>query len=150
MLRIPAATRPIPSSGIGTTAVSLRYRIEMVGKDLGTLSQTLLRKLLERSFLRTFKNFKQGDFCPFLFCFADFTVAIFRATISGCSRAKSRPAGFCRRQLVASPRSRYRIEMVQVTFDYYLRWFIRILYNFLRSLSIGNRKISSANRSSHK
>ena len=72
---------------------------------------------------------------------ADFGVAIFRATNSGCSRAKSRPAGFCRRQLVASPRSRYRIEMVQVTFGYGLRWFIHILYNFLRSLSIGNRKI---------
>ena len=81
---------------------------------------------------------------------ADFGVAVFRATNSGCSRAKSRPAGFCRRQLVASPRSRYRIEMVQVTFDCCLRWFIRILYNFLRSLSIENRKISSANRSSHK
>ena len=39
----------------------------MVEKDLGTLSQTLLRKLLERSFLRTFKNFNQGDFCPLLF-----------------------------------------------------------------------------------
>ena len=39
----------------------------MVEKDLGTLSQTLLRKLLERSFLRTFKNFKQGDFCSLLF-----------------------------------------------------------------------------------
>ena len=41
------------------------------GKDLGTLSQTLLRKLLERSFLRTFKNFKQGDFCSLLFVYAD-------------------------------------------------------------------------------
>ena len=36
---------------------------------------------------------------------------------------------------------RYRIEMVQITFGYGLRWFIRILYNFLRSLSIENRKI---------
>ena len=40
---------------------SLRYRIEMVEKDLGTLSQTLLRKLL-RKFSKNFQNFKQGDF----------------------------------------------------------------------------------------
>ena len=40
----------------------------------------------------------------------DSGVAICRATNSGCSRAKSRPAGFCR----LTPRSRYRIEMVQV------------------------------------
>ena len=57
----------------------------MVEKDLGTLSQTLLRKLLERSFLRTFKNFKQGDFRSLLFVCTDFGVAVFRATISGCS-----------------------------------------------------------------
>ena len=55
------------------------------GEDLGTLSQALLRKLLERSFLRTFKNFKQGDFRSLLFCCADFGVAVFRAAISGCS-----------------------------------------------------------------
>ena len=57
----------------------------MVGKDLGALSQTLLRKLLERSFLRTFKNFKQGDFCSLLFVCTDFDVAVCRAAISGCS-----------------------------------------------------------------
>ena len=39
-----------------------------------------------------------------------FGVAIFRATISGCSRAQSRPAELGR----LTPRSRYRIEMVQV------------------------------------
>ena len=61
----------------------------MVEKDLGTLSQTLLRKLLERSFLRTFKNFKQGDFRSLLFVCADFGVAVFRATISGCSEPHS-------------------------------------------------------------
>ena len=65
------------------------YRIEMVGKDLGTLSQTLLRKLLERSFLRTFKNFKQGDFRSLLFVCTDFGVAVFRATNSGCSEPHS-------------------------------------------------------------
>ena len=54
-------------------------------EDLGTLSQTLLRKLLERSFLRTFKNFKQGDFCSLLFCCADSDAAVCRATNSGCS-----------------------------------------------------------------
>ena len=30
VLLFPAATRPIPSSGIGTADASLRYRIEMV------------------------------------------------------------------------------------------------------------------------
>ena len=85
MLRIPAAPSQIPSSGSWPAVASLRYRIEAVGKDLGTLSQTLLRKLLSRSFLRTFKNFKQGDFCSLLFVCADFGAAIFRATISGCS-----------------------------------------------------------------
>jgi len=35
-------------------------------EDLG-LCPNPLRKLLERSFLRTFKNFQQGDFCPLLF-----------------------------------------------------------------------------------
>ena len=45
---------------------SLRYRIEMAEKDLGTLSQTLLRKLLEK-FSKDFQNFNQGDFYPFLF-----------------------------------------------------------------------------------
>ena len=59
------------------------------GEDLGTLSQTLLRKLLERSFLRTFKNFKQGDFRSLLFVCADFGAAVFRATISGCSEPHS-------------------------------------------------------------
>ena len=61
----------------------------MVGKDLGTLSQTLLRKLLERSFLRTFKNFKQGDFRSLPFVCADFGVAVCRATNSGCSEPHS-------------------------------------------------------------
>ena len=65
------------------------YRIETVEKDLGTLSQTLLRKLLERSFLRTFKNFKQGDFRSLFFVCTDFGVAVFRATISGCSEPHS-------------------------------------------------------------
>ena len=36
------------------------------GKDLGTLSQTLLENFLKEVF-KTFKNFKQGDFCPLLF-----------------------------------------------------------------------------------
>ena len=61
----------------------------MVEKDLGTLSQTLLRKLLERSFLRTFKNFKQGDFRSLLSVRANFGVAVCRATISGCSEPHS-------------------------------------------------------------
>ena len=42
------------------------YRIEMVEKDLGTLSQTLLRKLLKK-FSKNFQNFNEGDFYPFLF-----------------------------------------------------------------------------------
>ncbi len=56
-----------------------------MGEDLVTLSQTLLRKLLERSFLRTFKNFNEGDFYPFLWVCTDFNVAILRAANSGCS-----------------------------------------------------------------
>ena len=31
------------------------------------------------------KNFKQGDFTPLLFVCTDSDVAVFRATISGCS-----------------------------------------------------------------
>ena len=89
VLRIPAAPRPIPSSGIGTTAVSLRYRIEAAEKDLGTLSQTLLENFLKEVF-KTFKNFKQGDFCPLLFVCTDFNVAGCRAANSGCSRAAFR------------------------------------------------------------
>ena len=60
------------------------YRIEMVGKDLGTLSQTLLKNFLKEVF-KNFKNFKQGDFRSLLFVCADFGVAVFRAAISGCS-----------------------------------------------------------------
>ena len=53
------------------------------------MPQTPLRKLLERSFLRTFKNFKQGDFRSLLFYCADFGVAVYRAAISGCSEPHS-------------------------------------------------------------
>ena len=56
----------------------------MVGKDLGTLSQTLLKNFLKEVF-KNFKNFKQGDFCFLLFVCTDFGVAVFRAAISGCS-----------------------------------------------------------------
>ena len=37
-----------------------------MGEDLGTLSQTLLENFLKEVF-KTFKNFKQGGFSPFLF-----------------------------------------------------------------------------------
>ena len=56
----------------------------MAGKDLGTLSQTLLKNFLKEVF-KNFKNFNSiGFWALFLHC-ADFGVAIFRATISGCS-----------------------------------------------------------------
>ena len=79
----------------------------MVWKDLGTLSQTLLKNFLKEVF-KNFKNFKQGDFRSLLFIGKDFGVAVFRAANSGCSRAKFRQAEFCQLTL----RSRYRIEMV--------------------------------------
>ena len=55
----------------------------MVGKDLGTLSQTLLKNFLKEVF-KNFKNFKQGDFRSLLFICKDFGVAVFRAANSGC------------------------------------------------------------------
>ena len=79
----------------------------MVEKDLGTLSQTLLKNFLKEVF-KNFKNFKQGGFCSLLFVLQILSVAIFRAANSGCSRAKFRQAEFCQLTL----RSRYRIEMV--------------------------------------
>ena len=82
----------------------------MVEKDLGTLSQTLLRKLLERSFLRTFKNFNQGDFCPLLFVvpilMQPFAVLRIPAAASRIPPAK------CGR----FHSLRYRIEMVEKDF----------------------------------
>ena len=80
---ISGCSEPHSASGMSTTAVSLRYRIEMVEKDLGTLSQTLLENFLKEVF-KTFKNFKQGDFCPFLFVAQILNVAVFRAANSGC------------------------------------------------------------------
>ena len=69
-------------------------------KDLGALPRTLLRKLLERSFLRTFKNFKQGDF--FLLLFVVWIL---------CSHM---PCYYFRLLRLAAS-LRYRIEMVQVS-----------------------------------
>ena len=67
MLRIPAAPSRIPPAKCGRFH-SLRYRIEMVEKDLGTLSQTLLRKLL-RKFSKNFQNFNPiGFLILFLRC----------------------------------------------------------------------------------
>ena len=64
------------------------YRIEMVGKDLGTLSQTLLRKLLKK-FSKDFQNFNPiGFWVLFLRC-ANFGVAVCRDAISGCSEPHS-------------------------------------------------------------
>ena len=63
----------------------MRYAFRV---DLGTLSQTLLRKLLERSFLRTSKNFNQGDFYPLLFVVLIFCSRL-RATHSGCFETNS-------------------------------------------------------------
>ena len=65
VLLFPAAPSRIPPAKCGRFH-SLRYRIEMVEKDLGTLSQTLLRKLL-RKFSKNFQNFNQGDFRSLLF-----------------------------------------------------------------------------------
>ena len=81
----------------------------MVEKDLGTLSQTLLKNFLKEVF-KNFKNFKQGDFCSLLFVCADFGAAIFRAAISGCSEPHS--ASEMRATIVSL---RYRIEKVQVS-----------------------------------
>jgi hypothetical protein len=36
-----------------------------VGEDLGTLSQALLKNFLKEVF-KNFKNFKQGDFYPYV------------------------------------------------------------------------------------
>ena len=107
VLRIPAAPRPIPSSGIGTTAVSLRYRIEAAEKDLGTLSQTLLENFLKEVF-KTFKNFKQGGFYPYVYVVLIFCSRL-SATHSGCYEAnpvqRDWHGGNLLRRLAASPQS---------------------------------------------
>ena len=68
----------------------------MVGKDLGTLSRTLLRKLLKK-FSKDFQNFNLiGFWVLSLYC-ADFDVAVFRDAISGCSEPNpvERDLGAC-------------------------------------------------------
>ena len=77
-------------------------------KTLGLCPKPCLGDFLRRSPLRTFKTFNQFGFFILSLHGANFGVAVFRTTISGCSRAKSRRAGFWR----LSPRFRYRIEMV--------------------------------------
>ena len=52
---------------MSTTAVSLRYRIEMVEKDLGTLSQTLLRGLLKENSPKNLQDLDLRGGYPFLF-----------------------------------------------------------------------------------
>ena len=48
----------------------------MVGKDLGTLSQALLKNFLKEVF-KNFKNFNQGGFFPLCLCGADFFEAVY-------------------------------------------------------------------------
>ena len=81
------------------------------GKDLGALPQTLLRKLLGRSFLRTFKNFTQGGFHPYVYVALVF-VAIYALRIPAApapNPVQRDWQGGYRRSL------RYRIEKVQVS-----------------------------------
>ena len=82
VLRIPAAPSRIPPAKCGRFH-SLRYRIEMAEKDLGTLSQALLRKLLKK-FSKNFQNFNTIGFRIFSLLSTDFGAAVFRAAISGC------------------------------------------------------------------
>ena len=108
-------------------------------EDLG-LCPNPLRKLLERSFLRTFKNFQQGDFCPLLFVvrilMQPYTLHVFRLL-----RAKSRPAGFVRLRSL-----RYRVEVVEKLHlnraERHMGRSIRILSfgraNFLKKRVVGN------------
>ena len=56
-------------------------------QDLGTLSQTLLRKLLEK-FSKNFQNFNQGDFYPYVYAVLTFCSRLC-ATHSGCSETNS-------------------------------------------------------------
>ena len=88
---------------------SLRYRIETVEKDLGTLSQTLLKNFLKEVF-KNFKNFNQGDFYPYVYAVLFFCSRL-RATHSGCSETNS--VNGIGTTVVSL---RYRIEMVQVSY----------------------------------
>ena len=60
----------------------------MVEKDLGTLSQALLRKLLKK-FSKDFQNFNPIGFWVLFLRGTDFGVAVFRAANSGCSEPHS-------------------------------------------------------------
>ena len=48
----------------------------MVEKELGTLSQALLKNFLKEVF-KNFKNFKQGEFGLLAFCCSDSDVAVY-------------------------------------------------------------------------
>ena len=78
-------------------------------EDLGALPHALLRKLLEK-FSKNFQNFNPiGFWVLSLYC-ADFDVAVFRATNSGCYEVN--PASGIDAAIASL---RYRIEMVQVS-----------------------------------
>ena len=81
----------------------------MAGKDLGTLSQALLKNFLKEVF-KNFKNFNHGGFFPLCLCGADFFEAVYALLIPAAPRSiPSSGIGTA----VAS--LRYRIEMVQVS-----------------------------------
>ena len=77
------------------------------GEDLGALPRTLLRKLLERSFLRTFKNFIAIGFLFLSLHCTDFRCSRIPCYEFRLLRTQSRPAGLGRLRFL-----RYRIEMV--------------------------------------
>ena len=90
------------------SALSRGEREKIRPKILGLCPKPCLGDFLRRSPLRTFKTLNHFVFLNLFLHGADFDVAIFRAANFGCSRAKSRPAGFWR----LLPLSRYRVEVV--------------------------------------
>ena len=79
-------------------------------EDLGTLSQALLRGLLKEKSPKNLQDLELRGFLPLFFCGADFSVAVFRATISGCFEPHSASG-----MSTTAVSLRYRIEMVQVS-----------------------------------
>ena len=75
---------------------------------MGLCPKPCLGDFFRRSPLRTFKTFNSIGFMSLFLRCTDSGVAVFRATISGCSRAQSHPAGLGQLTL----RSRYRIVLV--------------------------------------